>query len=400
MLSRAVVISLLGASALAGCAWAPGNALDISKMQQQGVVSTADDTYLVQAITPQVIIRQTQALKLARDGKDNDLLVPVGDPKTFRYRVQPQDILSVIVWDHPELTAATGTALDSTLTTPTGGANLPLPYSTSSTGGGGGGVNQNDPLGYTVGPDGTIFFPYAGVINVGGDSVEQIRIALTSRLARYLAHPQVTVRVLAFRSQQVQLTGELKTPGSLSITDRPLTIADALSRAGGATVTADMVHVSLLRDGKRSVIDAYSLLNKGDMRQNVLLQGGDIVNVPDQIDSRIFVLGEVLKPATLYMNNGRMTLADALTGAQGVDNAAANVQQIFVFRGAKENPTEPQIFQLDMTQPSALVLASQFQLDRLDVVYVGTSKGVRFNRALALITPTLSSLFYARQLTR
>jgi polysaccharide export outer membrane protein len=385
---------------LAACSFAPGNALDTSNMQQQSVVTTKDDTYLVQTITPETIIRQNLAMRQSTQEADGRLDVPVGDPRKFIYHVEPQDILSVIVWDHPELSAGTGTALDSTLTSPSNGSNLPLPYSSSSPGGSAGATNQNDPLGYTVGPEGTIFFPYAGVVNVSGKTVDQIRQALTSRLARYIAHPQVSVRVLAFRSQQVQLTGEVKTPGTLSITDHALTLADALSRAGGATTIADMVHVSLIRDNKRSVINAYAMLNHGDMSQNVLLRGGDIVNVPDQVDGRIFVLGEVLKPATLFMNNGRMTLADAITGAQGIDNAAANVRQVFVFRGARDNPTNPEIYQLDMTQPTSILLASQFQMDKLDVVYVGTSAGVRFNRALALITPALSNLFFARQLTR
>jgi len=400
MLSRAIIFSVFGASMLAACSFAPGNALDTSNMQQQSVVTTKDDTYLVQTITPETIIRQNLAMRQSTQEADARLDVPVGDPRKFIYHVEPQDILSVIVWDHPELTAGTGTALDSTLTSPSNGSNLPLPYSSSSPGGSAGATNQNDPLGYTVGPEGTIFFPYAGVVNVSGKTVDQIRQALTSRLARYIAHPQVSVRVLAFRSQQVQLTGEVKTPGTLSITDHALTLADALSRAGGATTIADMVHVSLIRDNKRSVINAYAMLNHGDMSQNVLLRGGDIVNVPDQVDGRIFVLGEVLKPATLFMNNGRMTLADAITGAQGIDNAAANVRQVFVFRGARDNPTNPEIYQLDMTQPTSILLASQFQMDKLDVVYVGTSAGVRFNRALALITPALSNLFFARQLTR
>jgi len=244
-----------------------------------------------------------------------------------------------------------------------------------------------------------LFFPYAGSLHIAGRTLEQIRLQLTQALSRYIASPQVTVRMLAYRSQQVQMTGEIKTPGTLPITDHPLTLADALSRAGGAATDGDLQRVRLLRKGKLSIINAYAFLDKGDTAQNILLQGGDVVNIPDQIDSRVFVLGEVLKPTTLYMNKGRLTLADAITGASGIDNTAANVRQVFVFRGAKDNPTEPEIFQLDMTQPGSLLLASQFNMDKLDVVYVGTAAGVRFNRVLNLITPALSTLFYTKQLT-
>lgn len=398
MLSRAVLFSLLGASVLAGCSWVPGNALSTSNLQQSNVVTTEDSTYLVTQITPETILRQNLAAQQTMQTRDTSLNVPVGDPAAFRYHVQAQDILGITVFDHPELASSSGTALDSTLSSPQGGSLMALPYSQTSSSGAS--VNQNDPIGYTVNPDGTVFFPYAGSVHVAGESVENVRIRLTHALSRYIVNPQVTVRVLAYRSQQVQLTGELKTPGALSITDRPLTLSDAIARAGGATSIGDLQRVRLMRKGKLSVIDTYALLDRGDAAQDVLLQGGDIVNVPDQVDSRIFVMGEVLKPITLYMNKGRMTLADALTGASGIDNLAANVREIYVFRGAKENPTEPQIFQLDMTQPSSILLAAQFQMDKLDVVYVGTAKGVQFNRALNLITPSVQNLFYTRQLTR
>jgi len=396
MLSRAVIISLLGASAIAGCAWTPGNNLDTSNMKQTDVVTTADDTYLVQQITPEVILRQDLADKQALMSQDKKLAIDVGDPAAFTYKLMPQDILSIVVWDHPELTAGAGNALDSTVASPVNTTQGSTPYSQNSGGGGG----SNDPLGYTITPSGTIFFPYAGVIRIGGDTVEQARVRLTRALSRYIANPQVTVRVLAYRSQQVQLTGELKTPGTLSITDHPLTLADAIARAGGATTTGDLHLLRLTRHGKSVVVDAYAMLNRGDMSQNILLQGGDIVNVPDQIDSRVFVMGEVIHPSTLYMNQGRLSLADVLTGAQGIDSTAANVRQVYVFRPGATNPTDPQIFQLDMTQPSSILLAAQFKMSKLDVVYVGTAKGVLFNRVLNLVTPTLSNAFYLQSLLR
>ncbi|MGF7191001.1 polysaccharide export outer membrane protein [Robbsia andropogonis] len=364
-------------------------------MTKANVVNTEDESYLVQPITPEVVLRQGLAQKQAAKAADATLGVPVGVPKHYEYKIEPQDILAVTVWDHPELSMSGGSSLGSTMSSPTGGTSLATPFSQTASGG-----MQNDPTGYTVQPNGTIFFPYAGTVMVGDKTTDQVQRALEGALSRYINHPQVTVRILAYRSQQVQLTGQFKANGTLPITDRPLTLADAIARSGGASDTGDLQRVRLIRDGKTTIINAYALLDKGDVSQNVLLQGGDVLNVPDQIDSRVFVLGEVIKPTTLYMNKGRLTLADAVTGAQGVDNTAANVREVFVFRGGRDNPTEPQIYQLDMTQPGSLLLASQFQMDPLDVVYVGTAKGVRFNRVLSLVTPTLSSLFYLKQLSK
>ncbi len=395
MLSRAVLFSCLGVATLGGCMWAPGSYLDTANMTKANVVSTEDESYLVQPITPEVVLRQGLAQKQAAKAADARIDVPVGAPAHYVYKIEPQDILSITVWDHPELSLASGSSLGSTMSSPTGGSSMATPFSATASGG-----MQNDPTGYTVQPNGTIFFPYAGTVSVGGKSTDQVQRALVGALSRYINQPQVTVRIIAYRSQQVQLTGQFKSNGMLPITDHPLTLADAIARAGGASDTGDLQRLRLIRNGKTIVVNAYSMLDKGDVSQNVLLQGGDVLNVPDQIDSRVFVLGEVLKPSTLYMNKGRLTLADAITGAQGVDNAAANVREVFVFRGGQDNPTEPQIYQLDLTQPGSLLLASQFQMNPLDVVYVGTAKGVRFNRVLALVTPTLSSLFYLKQLSK
>ncbi len=159
------------------------------------------------------------------------------------------------------------------------------------------------------------------------------------------------MRVLAFRSQRVEVTGEVKTPGPLSVSDVPLSLVDAITRSGGTNPDADLQRVRLTRDKKLYILDANGLLDRGDTTQNVLLQSGDVINVPDRTDSRIFVMGEVKAPATVSMLKGRLTIADALTSAGGILGHDANPRQIFVMRGMRDNPTSPEIYRLDMTQP-------------------------------------------------
>ncbi|MGE8489732.1 MAG: exopolysaccharide biosynthesis protein, partial [Paraburkholderia nemoris] len=54
----------------------------------------------------------------------------------------------------------------------------------------------------------------------------------------------------------------------------------------------------------------------------------------------------------------------------------------------------------DMTQPDAIMLSSQFQLQPMDVVYVGTAASTTFNRVLQQVLPTIQTLFYLKQLTK
>jgi polysaccharide export outer membrane protein len=389
MLKKNLTVALLLTALLSACATAPGNYLDTSSLHEKSA-STATENYPVQLIDADLILTQAQAVVTQQ------MLPPAhyADPAQYVYRVEPQDILGITVWDHPELTTPNSTTLSTgDNTTQTLAGAVQQPYTTALPG-------QADPFGQTVAPDGSIFFPFVGVTHVAGQTVGEIRSELTRKLAPYVRNPQLDVRVLSYRSQKVQVTGEVKTPGPLAMSDVPLTLVDAITRSGGTAGDADLQRVRLTRDHQLYVLDANSLLERGDVTQNVMLQPGDIVNVPDRTDSRIFVLGEVKTPMPVSMPNGRATtIADALSLAGGILDTDANPRQIYVMRGMRDKPTQPEVYRLDMTQPASILLSTQFQLQPLDVVYVGTAASATFNRILLQVLPTLQTIFYAKQLT-
>ncbi|CAN7649659.1 polysaccharide biosynthesis/export family protein [Trinickia sp. LjRoot230] len=378
------------ASLLAGCAAAPGNALDTSHLHEEPPPANAP-TYEVRRITPETI-----AQIVAAQAPQQQQLPQSRFPtlKQYIYHIGPQDILGITVWDHPELTTPQGTSFSSGgNTTQTVAGALAQPYTTALPG-------QADPYGQTVSSDGSIFFPFVGRTHVAGQTPQQVRDRLAAALAPYIHNPQIDVRVLAYRSQRVQVTGDVKSPGPLAITDVPITLVDAITRSGGSADNADLQRVRLTRNGHFYELDANRLLDRGDVSQNVLLQDGDIINVPDRSDSRVFVMGEVKNPTTVQLIRGSLTIADSLTTAGGILDTDANPRQIYVIRGMRTRPNSPEIYRLDMTQPDALLLSTQFPLQPFDVVYVGTSAAVQFNRLLQQVLPTLQTLFFTKQLTK
>ncbi|WP_201640812.1 polysaccharide biosynthesis/export family protein [Paraburkholderia metrosideri] len=381
--------TLLLTSFLSACATAPGNYLDSSRLKDDG--QTPTETYPVHLIDANLIVAQAQAAA----SKTQELPTSaIADPSQYVYRLSPQDILGITVWDHPELTTPQGSTLSAGgNTTQSIGGALQQPYTAALPG-------QADPYGQTIAADGTIFFPFVGRIQAAGKTAGQLRDQLASGLVRYIRNPQVDVRVLSYRGQKVQVTGEVKTPGPLAISDVPLTLVDAITRSGGTNSDADIQRVRLTRNHKLYVLDADRMLDKGDTTQNVMLQNNDVINVPDRTDSRVFVMGEVKTPIQLPIIRGRMTIADALTQGGGILDTDANPRQIFVMRGMKDHPTTPEVFRLDMTQPDSIMLSSQFQLKPLDVVYVGTAASTTFNRVLQQVLPSVQTLFYLKQLTR
>lgn len=395
--SKLVVPALLALSVM-GCSLAPGlylsenqfsyNKPDSNRQAKNNslvevALDLANDTrpsvpVFVTNVDADVI--SAQECERARVQREVSGAVRPEDVQSYEYRVGLQDVLSFTVWDHPELTS------------PSAAANAAITASISPLGVSANQAVPSDNLGHRVNQRGTIFFPYVGEVFVSGHTLEEIRAMITQALSKYILQPQLDVHVVSYRSKKVYVTGEVKNPGTISITDTPLTIVDAITRAQGFTPDADSFRTRLTR-GKRSyILDLNALFNNGDLSQNWLLRDGDIVNIPDHQDSKVYIMGEVAKSDVLYMNRGRMSLAEAINLSGGLDQTTADAKRVFVIRGVNENPSPPLVYHLDLSSPDALLLSTRFELKPLDVVYVSTADLTRWNRVISGILPTISTL--------
>lgn len=354
-------MAAIGAAALlAGCANSPGMYFD----KHAPVAAIGPDA--VPEITPITMDLVRELRKSSKRQNDNvEELFASPEP----YRIGPGDIISVVVWDHPELVFPTQTY------------SLGQAYEAPATG-----ASPNVP-GYVVSPHGDIQFPYAGVMKVAGKTANEVREQIAKSLSRVVRDPQMTVRVLAFRSQRVYVDGEVKTPGMLPIDDAPMTLVEAINRAGGVlTQTGDASRIRITRGDRSWYVNMPALLAQGIDPSRILLRNGDIVRVEQREDSKVFVTGEVLRPAALMMRNGRMTLNEALGDAGGVNPSTASAEQIYVIRKAPAGE-KPQVFHLDGSSPVALAIAEGFELEPKDVVYVDARELVRWSRVVNLLIP-------------
>jgi polysaccharide biosynthesis/export protein len=387
---------------LSGCSFIPGPYLDASRLDQTAQPVVAQATYPVRPID--VAWFKEQATHIVPSVCPLTCFT-TDTRKEYQYHIGIEDQLTIIVWNHPELTGGGlggGAVLPPLPAQGSGGTGAGgTSFGRDSGGGGGGGAGAeagtNGGFQVRVAPDGTIFFPRVGRTKVLGMTTQQVQKIITQGLAKTIRDPQVEVRVSGFNSKSIQVTGQVHAPQAESITDTPLTILDALNRAGGTVDDADLQHIGVMRDGKRYTVDVASILETGDPQQNVLLKDGDIIDVPNRSNSRVFVLGEIAKPTSLPMNRGRLTLADAITDAGSIDPKTSDPRLIYVIRGADQSLT-PEIFRLDMTQVDAVLLMTKFELQPKDVVYVQVSSTARFNRVLDQITPTLQLLFFTKAL--
>lgn len=188
------------------------------------------------------------------------------------YRIGPDDVLNITVWDQKDL--------DQTV---------------------------------FVRPDGKISLVLIGEIQAGGVTVAELASQLTTLYGRTIRNAQVTVSVREIRSRPVFFFGGVAKPGPLQLTQE-VTLLQALSAVGGLAPTADSESAYVLRGGKRIAIDLYRLVQKGDVSQNIPLQPGDTVVVP--IADVVFVHGEVRTPGAVKFTKD-LTVLKAIVQAGG-----------------------------------------------------------------------------------
>lgn len=134
-----------------------------------------------------------------------------------------------------------------------------------------------------VRPDGMITFPLIGDVVASGRTVEDVRNEIAKRLVKFIPNPNVTVTVLKVLSYRIYVLGRVNKPGEYQV-GHHTDVLQALSMAGGLTPYAAENDIKVIR---RNGVDEqvfpfrYGDAQKGkDLRQNILLQRGDLVMVP------------------------------------------------------------------------------------------------------------------------
>ena len=158
------------------------------------------------------------------------------------YRLQPGDLLQVVVWKETDL--------------------------------------QSEVL---IRPDGGISFALAGDLPAAGRTTDELRIELEARVRKLVPDAVVTVQVKVASGNRIFVIGKVNHPGDFALI-RPIDVMQALSLAGGATPFANTNGIRVLhRDGSQqtAVRFRYGDVSRGrHLEQNVLLQSGDTVVVP------------------------------------------------------------------------------------------------------------------------
>ncbi len=131
----------------------------------------------------------------------------------------------------------------------------------------------------TISADGTVTIEGVGPIRIAGMTVSQANGALKSKMGTYYKDSNIQLTVHDTRTVQVQVLGEVKTPGTYTISSLS-TAFNALYSAGGISDVGSLRDIKVYRAGKvLAKIDVYDYIFNGNASGDVRLQDNDVVVV-------------------------------------------------------------------------------------------------------------------------
>ncbi|MGZ9148918.1 MAG: polysaccharide biosynthesis/export family protein [Candidatus Deferrimicrobiaceae bacterium] len=240
--------------------------------------------------------------------------------------------------------------------------------------------------GSRVGGNGNIQLPLIGTFQAGGFTVEQIQAKLVEAYSKYIKEPWVVVEVAEYRSQPLYLLGQFRSAGTHYM-DIPMDLLRGIALGGGLDPSANLRGARLIRGKKTMAVDIYALLLEGDQSQNVWLKPGDTIYVPDSKAQNVYVFGAVKTVGPISMEQGRLTLSQAIAHA-GLPDTGFHLDQVRIIRSL--SATRGQLIVVDagrIMRGETLPLS----LAEGDIVYVPKSRLKTWNDALNEILPLLNA---------
>ena len=226
-----------------------------------------------------------------------------------------------------------------------------------------------------VDPYGNITYLYVGTVKAYGKTIPSLTEELNQLLKKEIKFSVLTVSPVNFGGRYFFLGGSVNKPGRKPL-KTGMKLLSALASGGGMkqtvlnTITvdqADLKHAFILRDGKNLRVDFINLVERGDMSQNIPLESGDYIYIPDTVDKKVYVLGEVRFQRSIDLMRP-MTLLQAMTKARGLSDDASD--ELYVLRGSLSDPAVKKVSFSELINGEA----KDFFLKKDDIIYVPERK--------------------------
>ena len=246
---------------------------------------------------------------------------------------------------------------------------------------------------------GYIYVPYAGRIRAAGLSPDQLRKAITSKLAPQTPDPQVEISRVPGDGSTVTVEGSVAAQGVYPITQGTRRLSAMIAKAGGVNIPVDSAEVQVTRAGRTEKVWLNDLYT--NPRLDIALRRSDRIYI--QRDLRSFtVLGATGAQSRVPFTTQTVSAIEAIAQAGGLNTALADPTGVFVFRNepaaianavlGRSDLKGPQrmIYVLNLTAPDGMFEARDFMIRNGDTVFVTEAPFVQWQKTLSIFTGTIN----------
>lgn len=192
--------------------------------------------------------------------------------KTYEHIIQPDDKLSLSIWNHDDLSIGSAYSI----------------------------YNTNEGFGkwILVERDSMAALPFIGDTKVGGMTLSEAEIYIAAQLEKTIKNPIVEVKVL---NREVTILGEVGKPGNYILEKNLNSLIEVIGRANGFTSFSNPKKIMVIRDSVGCEFN-FSQLSEYD-KNNILLKNGDIVYIPPKRIKNVQLTAPVLIPFASFITS-------------------------------------------------------------------------------------------------
>jgi polysaccharide export outer membrane protein len=232
--------------------------------------------------------------------------------------------------------------------------------------------------------DGKIILPELASIHIAGLTLEQARQKIERLYNEQIPDTEVFLAYKDRIERKVELAG-LVTLSSVPV-DGKIRLFDVLAKAK-IPPEANLFKSYIVREGKFLTVDMVKLLKEGDMRQNIVMRGGDKIYIAEPQAASLMVMGEVGCERVLNLPAGSLSLRHALAACGGIP-FTGDKSYIQVIRG---NICKPKIYTLNWSHVIHLPNDSLLLMPG-DIVYVAPKPITEWNRFISQLLPIFGGI--------
>ena len=380
------IFSVLAILSLAGCSGLPAAGPTASEIADQ---VTSDKNYHFN------LIEIDQHALAAANARAKKSLVTVfshyGKPATPTVGIG--DSVAVTIWQSAPGGGTTNGSSSGGIVSAEGGQTVVVPEQ-------------------VVGADGGITVPYVGRVSADGRTPTEIEDSIEHLMTERVIAPQVLVTVPKGVSGTATVLGEVVTGARVPLSGRGDRLLEVIAAAGGAKAALYETYVHLSRNEMTASIPMDGLVS--EPKEDIYVWPGDIITLI-KAPQTFSVFGATLNNMQLPFNADRLSLAQAVARAGGLEDIRADPSGVFLFRfepqpvvaalnipDSARLPAEktPVLYHLNLRNASGYFLASHFPMQDDDIIYVAgasTNSLQKFLTLLSSITgPVVSGALVSR----